>query len=262
MVSENENVQDPQVPNEPSASEAENVEGVQEGEGQGQGQEQLDEKGVPLKNRLAESERKREALESRLSKLEETFSDKQYPTYPPPPPVQPVQQPESDGAKKIDPEVQKLLDRHYNDRRSKERTKEADAWLYRQCANDKSDFYRDAQQLNSIIYERRLPFGDDPVGATRDAYEILKQRRQALAKPDPVVEQEQQVKQEKQATQKTEQAEKIKKTTTTPGGAAPIQKRNVTSDSYNQACKTGKPNDVTKYFFESIDEDKLKKSLE
>lgn len=262
----------------PSDSETEKQDG---------GKEEVDSQGVPLKNRLAESERKRKALEERMTKIEEAFTQQNSTVQYPYQPQQPTTLPQQSGqasTTKVPPETQEILDSWYTKKRGEEKIQEADRWMYDQ---DPERWQANSQEAMGIIRSNialQNQFNVDPLGAAKQAKKILDTRRNLLKKPDgqsnagaevkPKVEEQTQEQAKEQTnneqvneqaneqTKEQERIEKIKKTTTTTGKTTPLQKREATSDSYNQAVKTGNKSDVAKYFYENIDEKKLKAFLD
>lgn len=210
------------------------------------GEEEVDNQGVPLKNRLAESERKRKALEERMTKVEELFTQQnsavQYPYQPQQPMTSPQQQEQTDQTK-LPPETQKLLDDWYGKKRSQERLQEADMWLFNQ---DPQNWTNNSQEAMGIIRSNAAlqnQFNADPLGAAKQAKKILDARREVLKKPkeEPVGEEESKVKEQ-------ERIAKIKETTTTSGKTTPAPKKDKVDEAYKKAVDWGSNRDIADYF--------------
>ncbi len=248
MVEEPNDVNKEQVPAEgaPAESSPTNEEVV--GETTEPVTEEVDAQGVPLKNRLAESERKLTEANDRLKKIEESYAvpKPQYPVYPQQNYQQPTVQPQQPGTpeqqaqefvKNPDIYIKNQVDAGIQ----KIRMQDADTWIRRQ---DPTNYDRNAQDVVNVIREQGLTqaCNADPVGVASHAYDVVQKRRAALhppAAPAPA---------EAVKDKEAQRVQKIKKTTTPSGKAAPAQKPNIKGDLYNKALESGKPEDVAKYF--------------
>jgi hypothetical protein len=168
--------------------------------------EQIDERGVPLQNVVAEERRKRAELEDEVARLKANQVSNVSQYAPPPVYQTPASRQDADPAKKVEKfagDIDGYLDNYYNERKRKERTAEALHYI--------AERGHSVQVIDGAIAKYGLSL-DDPIRAVKTAEKLLGLEKQKTSnaparKVDEVREQE--------------RIDNIKKTTTDAGRSKP-----------------------------------------
>ena len=185
----------------------------------------VDERGVEWKNVAMEEKRKRETMEDRIERLEQSQSP-----YVPPQQQMP-QQPKVDQSKVVEKfagNIDGYLDNYYDKRRHKERVDDAISYVTSKGLTVK--------EVDRIAYEYGISSAD-PMKMVKSVERILK----ATNKPEPAPKP---VNKEKEA----ERVKKIKQNTTESGSRPSVPKPDITKASKERFLASGEQSDLTDYF--------------